>query len=182
MMKGLNVEVNVGPVLKQYVEHCLGMDVVEVGNGWILTDIIIPYLELRPYKQLDLFDDRLAIKDEKDSVIKIQMPLISRDVYNWKSRKVIKLNGYYRTEVSAEGQAMVRRHLKKIMRQAFRTYMDGYTAAWEELDKKRIKSGIINFFLEYEISFEEKDISAYARDWLRYRNKKYDGRISPILF
>ena len=69
-----------------------------------------------------------------------------------------------------------------MMRQAFHVYMDGYTSAYDELDKKRVKAGITSFLSDYNINFTEKDISSLARDWFRYRDKKYEGRINPILF
>ncbi len=181
-MKGLNLEVEVGPILKQYIENCLQMDVVVSSKRWVILDIIKPYLQVRS-KQLDMFDNGdKKINNDKSGTIKIEVPLFHCRAFNRTYGKVIYLDGIYHTVITDEGQAVLRRHFKQIMRQSFRVYMDGYTAAWEEFDKKKIKSGIVSYFSEYEINFTEKDVSAFARDWLRYRNKKYEGRISPILF
>ena len=66
-MKGYYVEVRVGPVLKQYTEHSLNMDIIRPGQGSILVDLMRPYLERRNYEQLDLFggDDSSAPTDNR---------------------------------------------------------------------------------------------------------------------
>lgn len=180
-MKGLTTEIEVGSLLKQYVEKFLKQDVLIMGNGWVLSDIIKPYLELNSRdNQTEMFDDKKTEKEK--NTIKIMLPMHSTKISNKKSKKNYWLNPFYRVYVSPQGQAMVRRHLKKMMRQSFRVYMDGYTAAWEELDKSKVKSGVIAFFMEYEIEWNKNDENALSRDWLRYRSKKYDGRICPILF
>ena len=179
-MKGFNVEIKVGSLLKQYVENCLQDNIVKTGNGWVIVDLIKPYLILEPRKQLNLFEE----KEEKDysEIIMVEVPLLHCKTYSKQYNRIIHLDGLYHTVVSDYGQAVVRRHLKKIMRQAFHVYMDGYTSAYDELDKKRVKAGITSFLSDYNIIFTEKDISSLARDWFRYRDKKYGGRINPILF
>ncbi len=180
-MKGLNLEVEVGPILKQYIENCLQMDVVVSSKRWVILDIIKPYLTVRS-KQFDIFDGEKSKQKDKSGTIKIEVPLFHCRAFNRTYGKVIYLDGIYHTVITDEGQAVLRRHFKQIMRQSFRVYMDGYTAAWEEMDKTKIKSGVVSFFSDYEINYTAKDVNAFARDWLRYRNKKFDGRISPILF
>lgn len=180
-MKGLNVEIKVDSLVWQYMKYHFHDGVIKTGNGWVIVDLIKPYLELRPHRQLELFGDGLGEDDDMRPLL-LEIPLLHCKTYSRKYNRVIHLDGLYHTVVSEYGQAIVRRHLKRMMRQAFHVYMDGYTAAYEELDKKRIKAGICSFFSDYKIDFTEKDVSSYARDWLRYRNRKYDGRISPILF
>lgn len=181
-MKGYYVEVRVGPVLKQYTEHSLNMDIIRPGQGSILVDLMRPYLERRNYEQLDLFggDDSSAPTDKQ--TIKIEMPFHNGPVYNHSAKKVVKYNSLYRTELSKYGQAIVRRHLKKIMRHAFHTYMDGYTSKCEDYNQKRVKAGVTSFFSDYSIEFTEKDVSAFCRDWFRYRDKKYNSRVSPLIY
>lgn len=182
-MKGFNVEIMIDPILKQYLVHHLKGDVVKAGNGAVIVDLIKPYLELSSQQQLELFpsNDKKK-KTEFTESIKIEVPLLHCKTFSKKYNRIIYLDGIYHTVVSEYGQAIVRRHLKKMMRQAFHVFMDGYTSAYEELDKKRVKAGICAFFSEYTIDFTEKDVNSYARDWFRYRDKKYEGRISPILF
>lgn len=180
-MKGFKVEIKVGSLIKQYVENCLQEDMIKTGNGWIIVDLIKPYLILESDRQLDLFEDKKENLDKSD-IIMLEIPLLHCKTYSKKYNRIIHLDGLYHTVVSEYGQAIVRRHLKKMMRQAFHVYMDGYTSAYEEIDKKRVKAGITSFLTDYNINFTEKDITSLARDWFRYRDKKYEGRINPILF
>ena len=181
-MKGLNVEIRVGSLLKQYVENYLQTDIIKTGNGWVLVDLIKPYLRLRDNNQLDMFDTEMSDNQDVSETIKLQVPLLHCKTYSKTYDRIIHLDGYYHTVVSEYGQAIVRRHLKRMLKQSFHVYMDGYTSAWDELDKKRVKTGVTSFFTDYGITFTEKDVNSYSRDWFRYRGKKYDGRISPILF
>ncbi len=182
-MKGFNVEIRVGKLVKQYVENHLQDEILRTGNGWVIVDLIKPYLILESHKQqLDLFGDKKEEEKDYSEIILLEIPLLHCKTYSRKYDKIIHLDGLYHTVVSEYGQAIVRRHLKRMMRQAFHVYMDGYTSAYDELDKKRVKAGICAFFSDYQIDFTEKDVSSYARDWFRYRDKKYEGRIHPILF
>ena len=182
-MKGYYVRVRVGQLMKQYIEHSLQMDVIQPGQGSVLVDLMRPHLELRNYEQLDLFGGGPAKSEySDDETVKIELPFHSVKAYNHISHKVIEYDKMYRTELSEYGQAMVRRHFKKIMRNAFHTYMDGYTSVWDGLDKKRVKSGVASFLADYSIEYSEKDVSTLCRDWFRYRTKKYKQRLSPIIF
>lgn len=180
-MKGYYVEVRVDPVLKQYIEHSLRMNVVRPGQGSVLVDLMRPHLEPRRYNQLDLFGEPVVAKHADNEVIKIEIPAHNLKVYNFRAKKNLAYDYVWRTELSEYGQAVLRRHFKKIMRQAFHTYMDGATSVWDTQDKKRIKCSVVSFFHDYYIDYTEKDVSTFCRDWLRYRNKKFAQRISPII-
>ncbi len=180
-MKGYYVEVRVGHILKNYIEKSLDMDVVRPGQGSVLVDLMRPHLELRRYDQ-DLFGNQTIIHSPEKEIIKIEIPAHNLKVYNRKAKKSISYDYLYRTELSDAGQAIVRRHFKKIMRNAFHTYMDGATASWDALDKKKVKYSVTSFFSDYYIEFTEKDVSTFCRDWFRYRQKKNKQRLSPIIF
>ena len=180
-MKGYYVEVRVGQMLKQYIQHSLKMEVVRPGPGSILVDLMRPHLEPHQYDQLNLFGDQIEVKYNENEVIKIEIPAHNGITYNHKAKKNLNYKYIWRTELSKEGHAILRRHFKKIMRQAFHTYMDGATSVWDTQDKKRVKCSVVSFFHDYYIDYTEKDVSTYCRDWLRYRKKKFEQRISPII-
>lgn len=180
-MKGYYVEVRVGPLMKQYIEHSLQMDVVRPGQGSVLVDLMRPHLELRRYDQLDLFGQPVVQEYPEEETIRIEIPVHNIKSYNHHTKKNIAYNYIYRTELSEVGQAILRRHFKKIMRLAFHTYMDGATSSWDSLDKKRVKCSVASFLMDYYIKYDEKDVSTLCRDWFRYRKKKYDQRISPVI-
>ena len=179
-MKGLYVEVKIDSILRQYIQNCLQSDVVKLPQGALLIDLMRPYLAINNVSQQDLFESEP--EDETDmEVIRIELPLHNGPVYNANAKKVIRYNGLFRTKLTEEGQAVVRRHFKKLMRLAFHTYMDGHTAKCEAMNEKKVKQGVTSFLLDYSIDFTEKDVSTVSRDWFRYRMKNNEKRVSPIL-
>ena len=172
-MKGLYVNVRVSNLVRQWIVATFGTDIVKPAKGSVLIAIVKPYHELDPYESP--MDDYIP----EDQLIRIELPYISQRVHSLNDNKTYHCNTFFRNHLSLKGQAAVRRHFDKTFKHAFHVYMDGYSDAVEDT---KVKEGVVSFFCEYNLDFTERDISSYTRDWFRYRNKKYQSRIMPLIY
>ena len=170
-MKGVVVEIQVSPLIAQYIKASTGKTHIVPERGSILVAKAMQYLEPCPWKDIKIIPT--------EQTITLQLPCVDHyAVYSPEKRKLIKQTTRYTNVVTPKGQAALNKYLYKVFRATFHTFMDGYTCCAEE---DGIIKGVTEFLLEYRIDVTNKNINYLKRDWVRYRKKKYAQRICPLL-
>lgn len=166
-----------------YITASLNSSVVKPERGSVLMSIIAPHLELSSHK-----DDPPEVP-EGFSVLKIELPDL-RLVYNAKAGKAYYCDTMFRDRLSENGAMKVRQFFKRTFKNAYRTFMDGYTESQRDDQSQaaaytamlRVKSGTVAFLLQYHIDIDEKLITRLTRDWYRHTERNERNRFSPVLY
>lgn len=203
-MDGLHVKAYIGERYKKYIEACYQTDVIPLQKGSNFYNFLMPYLELTSTSEEEDVDSMIEqeiidsgqepteeLKAEKrlnitKGTVTIELPLNRKKVYNHKGQKVYVCNTLYRNRLSLQGQKAVKKFFEREFKKQFRTYMDGWIEnEMGKMSKEQVyvkmKEGVAAFFLQYHIDFTAQDISAFARDWYRHRDKVEENKRSPFL-
>ena len=178
-MEGRSINVNVKPHIYQYIVQNLGSDTVPLRRGRSLTRIIVPHLALVPSNEEE------PPVPEGFMPLKFELPAWSLTCESATGR-VFYCYPLFRSRITPEGEAMVRRFLSNSFKQSFRTFMDGYVNRQEETkgddDRMMIKSGVVSFLQNYHIEFTEALVTSLTRDWYRHRDSNEEYRFSPLIY
>ena len=177
---------------------------IPLQKGSNFYHLLMPYLEITANTEEEDLDELVEQEMEasnedpseenierkkaqiRKGIVTIELPLVNKKVYNSKGQKVYVCNTLYRNRLSLQGQKVIKKFFEREFKKQFRTFMDGWIEnEMGKMSKEQVyvkmKEGVAAFFLQYHIDFTAQDISAFARDWYRHRDKVEDNKRSPFL-
>ena len=181
-MKGRNLTIIVKENIYKYITESLHSDTIVPQRDSTLMAIIKPHLCLVP--------DEWESEPLMDGYWKIQIELPDlRQVYEARSGKVYYCDTLFRDHITKKGLVRVQRFLKSTYNEKFYTYLTGWVERQlvenETAEKERrvqVTNGIVAFFNNYHISFDEKMVEAHRQAWIRHLKKLEEYKVSPALY
>lgn len=181
-MKGRYLTITVKEDLYKYLTQSLQSEIVKPGRDSTLMDIIKPHLCLVP--------DEWESQPMRDDYRKIQIELPDlRQVYESRSGKVYYCDTLFRDHITKKGLLKVRRFLKQTYHAQFYSYLTAWVERQhfdnESVEKEKriqVTNGIVAFFNNYHIEFDEKMVEAYRQSWIRYLKNVEEYKVSPVLY
>jgi len=181
-MKDRLLTITVKEDLYKYITESLQSDIVKPVRDSTLMDIIKPHLCLVP--------DEWELQPMRDDYKKIQIELPDlRQVYEDRSGRIYYCDTLFRDHITKKGLLKVRRFLKKTYHAQFYSYLTAWVERQhfdnETAEKERriqVTNGIVAFFNNYHIDFDEKMVEAYRQSWIRYLKNIEKYKISPVLY
>lgn len=170
------VKAHVGKKLKTYLENSYSDGVVRPPKRSNLIGIVKQNLELGNE------DDELP----DDECVLIELPKINGLVYRQSDGKVYICNTLWRHRLSELGHDQVRSFFANNFKHAFHVFMDGFLEGQHiskpEDKRLKVKDGVVAFFNQYHIKFDELMISSMTRDWFRHNDRNERGKESPMVY
>ena len=177
-MKGRILTITVKQDIHKYITESLQSDIVKPERDSELITNIKPYLCLEP----DEWESEPI--QEGYTQLQIELPDL-RQVYEARSGKMYYCDTLFRDHITEEGLKKVRSYFKRIYNDKFLTFLAGWVERQHfdnetAPEEKRIQvtSGIVAFFNNYHITFDEKMIEARRKAWIRYQEKLENNKVS----
>ncbi len=177
-MKDRILTITVKADLHKYLTESHQSDIIRPERDSELMTVIKPYLCLEP--------DEWESQPIPDGYAQLQIALPNlRKVYEARSGKVYYCDTLFRDHITEEGLKKVRSYFKRTFNDKFLTFLAGWVeyqnvANETSENKKRIQitKGIVAFFNNYHITFDESMIEARRKAWIRYLEKLEENRVS----
>lgn len=178
-MKGRLLTITVKCEIHKYLTEPLQSNIVKTERNSELIDTIKPYLCLEP--------DEWELEPIQEGYTQLQIELPDlRKVYEARNGKMYYCDTLFRDHITYEGLKKVRNYFKRTYNDKFYTFLAGWVERQHydnenAAEEKRIQvtSGIVAFFNNYHIDFNEKMIEARRKAWIRYLNKLENYKVSP---
>lgn len=177
-MKDRLLTITVKADIHKYLTESHQSEVIRLERNSELMDVIKPYLCLEP--------DEWEIQPVPEGFAKLQIMLPDlRQVYEARSGKMYYCDTLFRDHINETGLKKVRNYFKRTFNDKFLTFLAGWVERQhfdnENSDEERriqVTSGIVAFYNNYHIAFDEKMIEARRKAWIRYVEKLEQNRVS----
>lgn len=181
-MKDRMLSVTVKTDIHKFVTESMQCDYIKCSHDSTLITVVKPHLCLEP-------DDwELEPVPDGYTWLKIELPDL-RQVYEARNGKVYYCDTLFRDHITRKGLVKVRRFLWKTYNAKFNAFLAGWTERQhvdnETAERERrvkVTDGIVAFFNNYHIDFDNKLIESRRQAWVRYMKKTEEYRQSPVAF
>ena len=177
-MKDRILTITVKADLHKYLTESHQSDIIRPERDSELMTVIKPYLCLEP--------DEWETQPVPDGYAKLQIALPNlRKVYEARSGRMYYCDTLFRDHITEEGLKKVRSYFKRTFNDKFLTFLAGWVEyqnvaneTSENEKRVQITKGIVAFFNNYHITFNESMIEARRKAWIRYLEKLEENRVS----
>lgn len=177
-MKGRLLTITVKQDIHKYITESLQSEIVKTERDSTLMNIIKPYLCLEA--------EAWELEPIPEGFVQLQIELPDlRQVYEARSGKKYYCDTLFRDHITEEGLKKVRSYFKRTFNDKFLTFLAGWVEyqnvaneTSENEKRVQITKGIVAFFNNYHITFNESMIEARRKAWIRYLEKLEENRVS----
>ena len=178
-MKGRLLTITVKQDIHKYITESLQSEIVKTERDSTLMNIIKPHLCLEA--------EAWELEPIPEGFVQLQIELPDlRQVYEARSGKKYYCDTLFRDHITEEGLKKVRNFFKRTYNDKFLTFLAGWVERQhfdnetsDEEKRIQVTSGIVAFFNNYHIDFDEKMIEARRKAWIRYQEKVENYKVSP---
>lgn len=162
MCDQLTISVHTGRVLREFVMATKGSDLLTPSKDSLLWGLVKQHLCTWKDRSVKAHDPNECIR----IAIKSSNGLVS---YNASSRKAECFRSQYRCYLSAKGERIIQRYLKKEFKKTFRDYMTGCLGNNPDIT---IVEAIEEFLTDFHVTPDMViTVESLRKDWYRYSLK-----------
>ena len=177
-MKGRLLTITVKQDIHKYITESLQSEIVRPEKGSELMEVIKPHLCLEA--------DPWELEPIPEGFVQLQIELPDlRQVYEARSGKMYYCDTLFRDHITEDGLKKVRNYFKRTFNNKFLTFLAGWVeyqnVANETAEEERriqVTKGIVAFYNNYHITFDESMIEARRKAWIRHLEKLEKNKVS----